>query len=87
MKEKILKQIEDFVNTLYTFFKIGAGDFAKKNFPELVENNWDNTKSDKENLEYIKSIFSTEAILQRNINKEEIAKVLEIFKTGWLDKL
>lgn len=87
MKEKILKCIEDFVNTLYTFFKISAGDFAKKNFPELVENNWDSTKSDKENLEYIKSVFGTEAILQRRINKEEIAKVLEMFKTGWLDKL
>lgn len=87
MKEKILKQIEDFVSTLYTFFKIGAGDFAEKNFPKLVENNWDNTKSDKENLEYIKSVFTTEAMLQRNVNQEEIAKVLEAFKTGWLDKL
>ena len=40
MKDRILKTIDDFVNTCYTCFKIGACDFAKENFPKIVESFW-----------------------------------------------
>ena len=55
MKEKILNEINEFVSLCYTAFKLGAGDFAKENFPTIVENFWDGEKTDKENLETIKS--------------------------------
>ena len=87
MKEKILKSINDFVDTYYTMFKIGAGDFAEKNFPVLVNNVWDDSQSDEQNLINMKSIFN----LNKNLNETQgnisAAQIIDIFVKGWLDKI
>lgn len=44
MKKRILDSIKDFYNLCYTMFKLSAGDFAKNNFPHIVENFWMKTK-------------------------------------------
>lgn len=87
MKQKVLKEINDFVNICYTAFKISAGDFAKKNFPTVVENFWNNKMSDKENLEIIKKVFENNKKINEIQGYTEAAKVIEIFQEGWLDKI
>ena len=87
MKEQILKSIDDFVSTCYTFFKVSAGDFAKENFPIIVENVWDDEITDLDNYENIKKLFQTNAILLSHQNKDQAAKCIEIFLEGWFDKI
>ena len=87
MKEKILKSIDDFVDTCYTMFKIGAGDFAKKNFPVLVNNVWDDSQSDEQNLINIKSMFDTNMNLNKIQGNVNAAQTIDVFVKGWLDKI
>ncbi len=87
MKEKILNEINDFVNVCYTMFKIGAGDFAKENFPKLVENIWDDSKTDEENFKEVKSLFESNVAINESFGNIESAKTIRIFMTGWLDKI
>ena len=87
MKQKVLNEINDFVSLCYTAFKLGAGDFAKENFPTIVENFWDGEKSDKENLETVKQMFETNKKLNEINGSKEAAKVIEVFQEGWLNKL
>lgn len=87
MKEKILKEINDFVNTLYTCFKIGAGDFAKSNFPKMVDNFYDDKKTDEENLKAIKDAFETEKKLQKFTGNLQVMELIDAFQKGWLDKI
>lgn len=87
MKEKILNEIDEFVRLCYTAFKLGAGDFAKENFPTIVENFWDDEKSDKENLKTIKQMFETNKKLNEINGSKEAAKVIEVFQEGWLNKI
>lgn len=87
MKEKILKSINDFVDTCYTMLKIGAGDFAEKNFPVLVNNVWDDSQSDEQNLINIKSIFNLNKNLNETQNNISAAQIIDIFVKGWLDKI
>jgi hypothetical protein len=86
MKEKILKEIDSFVNMCYTMFKIGAGDFAKENFPRLVENFYDENRSDEENYKAIKDMFELNIVFNQKTN-EEVAKTIQIFLEGWYDKI
>jgi hypothetical protein len=86
MKEKILKEIDSFVNMCYTMFKIGAGDFAKENFPTLVENFYDKNKSDEENYKAIKDMFELNIVFNQKIN-EEVAKIIQTFLDGWYNKI
>ena len=81
MKEKILKEIDSFVNMCYTMFKIGAGDFAKENFPRLVENFYDENRSDEENYKAIKDMFELNIVFNQKTN-EEVAKAIQIFLEG-----
>lgn len=87
MKEKILNEINDFVNTCYTMFKISAGDFAKENFTKLIENTWDVSKTDEENFKEVKSLFESNAAINESLGHTEVAKTIRIFMTGWLDKI
>lgn len=87
MKNKILKSIDDFTNTCYTMFKIGAGDFAKDNFPKIVENFWNNEKTDIENLKSIKNAFETEKKIQKIQGNSNLVTIIECFQEGWLDKI
>lgn len=88
MKQKILREIESFVNLLYMSMKIGAAEFAQNNFKKLVDEQWDDSKTNEENLKNIKDMFE----LNKNLNNTpagnpEAAKVIEIFQEGWLNKL
>lgn len=87
MKEKILKSIDDFVSTCYTMFKLGAGDFAKENFPKLVKNCWDDSQSDEQNLINIKLMFNTNKNLNEIQGNMNAAQTIEVFVKGWLDKI
>lgn len=87
MKKKIENSIGDFVSICYTYFKIGAGDFAKENFYKLVENCWDNNKSEGENLSEIKSMFKLNANLNKINGNSEASKTIQAFIDGWLNKI
>lgn len=87
MKEKILKSIDDFVSTCYTMFKIGAGDFAKENFSKLVENCWDDSQSNKHNINNIKSMFDMNKNLNEVQGNIDAAQTIDVFVKGWLNKL
>ena len=89
MKQKVLDQIDDFVQTCYTMFKVNAGNFAKENFPKIVENFWDDTKSDEENLKTVRDVFKSNAALNRisTLGNPEVAKTIDAFCEGWLNKL
>lgn len=87
MKEKILNSIDDFADTCYTMFKIGAGDFAKKNFPALVNNVWDESQSDEQNLINIKSMFNTNKTLNEIQGNMKAVQTIDVFVKGWLDKI
>ncbi|MBO6272557.1 hypothetical protein J6O48_07230 [bacterium] len=87
MKEKILKSIDDFAVTCYTMFKIGAGDFAKKNFPVLVNDIWDESESDEQNLIIIKSMFNVNKNLYEVQGNMSAAQTIDVFVKGWLDKI
>ena len=84
MKDRILKTIDDFVSTCYTCFKIGAGDFAKENFPKIVESFWEDGKSDEENFEQIRNAFEINLMIN---NDENVRNVFDVFIEGWLKKI
>ena len=87
MKKKIEISIKNFIDTCYTFFKIGAGDFAKNNFYNLVNNCWDGNKSDVDNLREIKSMFETNASINETMGNSEASKVIKAYMEGWLNKI
>lgn len=87
MRQRILNEINDYVNTLYTCFKISAGDFVKNNFPSVVENFWDDKKTDEENLECVKDVFQNNVTINETLGNPELAKVIQIFCDNWLNKI
>jgi hypothetical protein len=87
MKKRILKDIDEFQHLCYMAMKISAGDFAKENFPKLVENFWDDNKSDTENLNEIKKMFETNKTLNETMGNPDAAQVIAAFQEGWLSKL
>ena len=87
-KRAVLHEIDSFVNLLYMYMKTGAADFAQKNFPELVNNVWDDSKTEAENLEEIKNMFEMNKKLNETpAGNPEAAKTIAAFQEGWLDKL
>lgn len=87
MKKKLLETIDSFVSLCYTTFKIDAGDFARDNFPKMVNNLWDESKSDEDNLKEIKDMFETNKNLNESVGNPAAAQVIDVFQKGWLDKL
>jgi len=87
MKKKILDAIREFHDLCYTMFKLGAGDFAKNNFPAIVDRFWEEGKSDKDNLKAVKDAFELERRLQDSTDHAEAAKVIAVFQEGWLNKI
>jgi len=86
MKEKLLKEIDDFVHLCYMAFKISVGDWAKENFPQVIENLWVDDRSDAENVKEIKEMFETNRVLNENIGNPAAAQVIKAFQDGWLNK-
>lgn len=88
MKKKLHEAIDDFVNALNTMFKIGAADFAKKNFPQIVDNFCEDSRTDEENLKVVRGMFEANEKLNSNgMGNPEAAKVIRAFINGWLDKI
>lgn len=88
MKQKLHDAINDFVNTLNTAFKIGAANFAKTNFHQIVDNFCEDGKTDEENLKAVRGMFEmNEKINSSGIGNPEAAKVIRAFIDGWLDKI
>ena len=87
MKQKLLKEIDDFQHLCYMAMRISAGDFTKENFPKLVNNIWDDNKSDEDNLKEVKDMFETNKKLNETVGNPEAAKVISAFQEGWLNKM
>lgn len=87
MKKKIENSIKNFIDTCYSFGKIGAGDFARDNFYNLVNNCWDDDKSDIDNLQEIKNMFKTNASINKTMGNPEASKVIKAYMEGWLNKI
>ena len=88
MKQKLLNEIDNFVEVCYMMFKIGAGDFAKENFPKIVENFWNDDKTDQENLQTVKNMFEANRKLNETpMGNPNVAQVIKAFQDGWLNKL
>jgi hypothetical protein len=87
MKQRILNAIREFYDLCYTMFKLGAGDYAKNNFPAIVDRFWDDSKSDQENLKAVKDAFELEKRLQDGAGMQESSKVIGAFQEGWLNKI
>ena len=87
MKNKLLKNINEFHHLCHMAMRIDAGNFAKENFPKIIEENWDDKKTDKENLKAVKDLFETNRKLNETIGNPEAAKVIAAFQECWLYKL
>ena len=87
MKKKILDSINDYVGTLNTMFKISAASFARENFPKVVENFWEEGKTDEENVKAVRDMFVTNEKLNTAAGHTEAAKVISIYLEGWFDKI
>ena len=88
MKKKIYEAIDEFVNLCNAMGKTGSGSFAKENFPKLVEAFWDGSKTDEENLKYIKDMFEVnKRINMCTFGVGGAAETIEAFQKGWLSKI
>lgn len=87
MKDKLLSSINEFQHLCYMAMKIGAGDFAKDNFPKLIENIWDDEKNDEDNLKEIKDMFETNRVLNQTMGNHDAAQVIAAYQDGWLSKI
>ena len=87
MKKKLLKEIDNFRDTCYMMGKISAGNFVEKKFSELVNNIWDDNKSNEENMKKVKDMFETNRVLNETVGNSAAAQVIAAFQEGWLNKL
>lgn len=78
-KRGILHEIDSFVNTCYMFMKNSAAEFASENFPKLVNENWDDTKSDEENTEEVKRMLNMNIQLNKTVGNNAASSVIEAF--------
>lgn len=78
-KYELLREIKSFVNACYMFMKNGAAEFASENFTKLVNEKWDDSKSDDENVLEVKKTFDTNITLNKALGNTEAVKVIETF--------
>lgn len=86
MKQKLLRAIDSFVNLLYMMMKTSAAEFAQENFPNVVKNVWDNSKSDEENIKEIKEMFENNRVINEILGNTNVTEVIKAFQDGWLNK-
>ena len=87
MKEKLLNEVKDFVNTCNTMFKISAAEFANKYFTKLIISNWDDELSDEYNLKMIYDLFELNKKLNEVQGNTNVVQTIEAFQKDWLDKI
>ena len=78
-KVELLREIDSFVNTCYMLMKNGAAQFAQENFTKLVNQNWDDTKSDEENTEEVRKMFDMNMKLNKVTGNTDASGVIEAF--------
>jgi hypothetical protein len=59
--------------------KNSAAEFADNNFKKLINENWDESKSDEENTEEVKKMFDMNMNLNTTLGNTEAASVIETF--------
>ena len=59
--------------------KNGAARFAQENFTKLVNQNWDDTKSDEENTNEVKRMLEMNKVLNENMGNNAAAQVIDTF--------
>lgn len=87
MKQRILDSIKDYIRTLETMFRISAAEFVKEKFPKLVNEYWEEGKTDDENRKEIRDAFERSVFLVKMQGHDEAAKVISIYLEGWFDKI
>ncbi len=78
-KQTILHNVDSFVNTCYMFMKISAAEFASNNFKKLINENWNESKSDEENTEEVRRMFDMNMKLNTAAGNTAAASVIEAF--------
>ena len=86
MKRKLLKSIDSFVNACYMMMKMSVGEFAKENFPKLLENVWNDSKTDSDNLAEFRSMLETNIKLNESVGNPDAAKVISAFR-DWISDI
>lgn len=87
LKQKVLNEINNFINTLNMFMKIGPAKFAEEYFYKVVNNFWDDSKTEEENLKTIKDMFEMSKKMNEISGNIEAVKTISVFQEGWLNKL
>lgn len=83
MKTKLLKSIDSFVLLLFTFGKVGYAEWAKNNFPKMVNNLWEEDKSDADNIKNIEEQFNLNKTINELQGNVDAVKCIDAFLEGW----
>lgn len=78
-KVELLRKIDSFVNTCYMLMQNSAAKFAQENFTKLVNQNWDDTKSDEENTNEVNRMLEMNKMLNENMGNNFVAQVIDTF--------
>lgn len=83
MKKVLLNSIDSFVSALFTFGKVGQAQFARTNFPKIVEGVWADDKSDAENIKNVEAQF----VFNKNLNQFQgntvVSQCIDAYLEGW----
>ena len=78
-KNELLHQIESFVNAYMFIMKNEVIDYANENFTKLVNEKWEDSKSDDENILEVMNTLKTNIAIEKAMGNKEVVKVIETF--------
>lgn len=87
MKTLILKKVDEYVNLLNTMFKLQQADFVKNNIPTIINNVWDESKSDQDNLKELKGMLILNANINKHIRNKQTSELIKIFLEQYLNDI
>ena len=87
MKTLILKKVDEYVSLLNTMFKLNSADFVKNNIPTIINNVWDESKSDQDNLNELKGMLTLNANLNKHQGNNQASELIKIFLEQYLNDI
>lgn len=87
MKTLILKKVDEYVSLLNTMFKLQHADFVKNNIPTLINNVWDESKSDQDNLKELKGMLTLNANLNEHQGNQQASELFKIFLEQYINDI
>lgn len=87
MKTLILKKVDEYVSLLNTMFKLQQADFVKNNIPTLINNVWDESKSDQDNLKELKGMLTLNTNLNKQLGNNQASELIKIFLEQYLNDI